>query len=58
MEEALLDDQEENMGGGERYVEKVKSGQKTSRGWSLCGPGSVQILLGRNHGDGSEVLLG
>ena len=26
--------------------------------WSLYGPGSVRILLGRNNGDGSEVLLG
>ena len=50
MAESLLDDQEGN-GGVERYVEKVKSG------WRLCGPGSVRILLRRNHGDG-EVLLG
>ena len=52
MAESLLDDQEGN-GGVERYVDKVKSG-----GWRLYGPGSVRILLGRNHGDGSEVLLG
>ena len=49
MEESLLDDQEENRGGGDL---KVKGG------WSLYGPGSVRILLGRNHGDGCKVFLG